>query len=275
MSHKLLFALTAAAAVLASAPARASDIVYSGGGTLAQIVDGGGTNTIFTILNMDSVTAAYTLNFYDDNGNPLTLSTTAGAAGTSVSGALPSGGSAIIQTSGAGSAVLQGYAVLATTNQLAGSAVFGIPLATGTFAQASCPLDTGFDYIFAIPFDQTSDQTAAKTGVALVNSFGDAPYQTNGGDTVTLAATFYDQNGTTVALPSITLPLGQHTAFLLDQHYPQIAGQKGAVVFQGTDTKGSSYAFKVLGIRATGSTYTSITPIVPCNYSSNSQACTN
>ena len=275
MFQKLSFALCAVAAMLISVPARASDIVYSGGGTLAQIIDGGGTNTIFTIVNIDSVTASYTLYFYADNGNPLTLSTTAGAPSTSVSGALPSGGSTIIQTNGGGTAVLQGYAVLATTNQLAGSAVFGIPLATGAFAQASCPLDTGFDYIFAIPFDQTTDQTAAETGVALANSFGDAPYQTDGGDTVTLTVVFYNQAGNAVTLPSITLPLGQHTAFMLNQQFPQIVGQEGMVVFTGTDSKGNAYAFKVLGLHATGSTYTSITPIVPCNESSTSQMCTN
>jgi hypothetical protein len=283
MSQKLAFALCAVAAVLISVPARASDIVYPGGGTLAQIMDGGGTNTIFTIVNLDSVIAQYQLSLYGDNGQPLTLSTTAGV-NSSFSGTLGPNGSIIIQTNGAGSAVLQGYAVLATGqiaetstgtvtslgNQLTVSAVFGLPLPSGTFAQASCPLDTGFDYIFAIPFDQSGDATAAETGLALANSFGDQIYQTNGGETVTVAATFYNQNGTPVTLPPITLALGQHTSFMLDQQYSQTKLQKGMVVFQATDSTGNPYGIKVLGLRATGSTLTSITPIIPCNFQVNS-----
>jgi hypothetical protein len=287
MFHKLSFALCAVAAVLISVPARASDLVFPGGGTLAQIMDGGGTNTIFTIVNLDSITAPYQLSFYGDDGQPLTLSTTAGK-NSSLSGTLGPNGTIIIQTNGGGGAVLQGYAVLSTGqisgtstgsitslgNQVAGSAVFGLPLATGTFAQASCPLDTGADFIFEIPFDETGGATSAQTGVAIANSFFDAIYQPLGtGETALIRVTIRDQNGNQIPAPAgqagtINLPFGAHTSFMLDdpqRGFPQIVGHKGTVVFQAADLIGIPYVIKVLGLRATGSTLTSITPIIPCN----------
>lgn len=295
MFQKFSLLLFGLAVALIPLPARASDIIYPGGGTLAQIIDGGGTNTIFTIANLDAITIPYTLSFYDDNGNPLTLSTTAGPPSSSLSGTLAAGASLIIQTNGGGSTVLSGYAILATNlftvdpnsgaiitlgNQIAGSAVFGLPLPSGTFAQANVPLDTGLDTIIEVPFDDSGDATSAVTGIALVNSFFDAPYQiVTGGGTATVATAFFGQNGPVFMAP-ITLKLGEHMSFLLDQKFPQLKGQKGVVRFKGTDAAGLPYAIKVLGVRATATTYTSIAPIVPCNAKVNPQTsqfegCTN
>lgn len=296
MFRKLSLALCGLAVALIPLPALASDLVFPGGGTLAQIIDGGGTNTIFTIANLDAVTIPYTLSFFDDAGNPLTLSTTAGPPSSTLSGTLAPNASLIVQTNGGGNTVLSGYATLATNlftvdpnsgsiitlgNQIAGSAVFGLPLPGVGFTQASVPLDTGFDSIISIPFDDSGDATSAVTGVALVNSFFDAPYQfvTGGGD-ATITVGFFGQSGL-VPLPSITLKLGQHMSFLLDQKFPQLKGQKGVVRFTGTAPGGIlPYAFKVLGVRATSTTYTSIAPLVPCNFKIDPQTsqplgCTN
>lgn len=270
MFQRLSFSLGIAAALLISVPAHASDIVYSGGGTLAQIVDGGGTQTTITLVNLDGVVAPYTLYFYGDNGAPLTLSTTAGT-GTSISGGLFVGGSTIIQTNGGGPTIQQGYAVLVTNNQIGGSAVFGIPLSNSPLAEASCPLDTGLDYIIAIPFDQTT----ATTGLAIANSIGDGIYQSGGGKTANLAFSFYDGIGNLFFSTSMQLPFGQHTAFNLPVQFPQTANMTGMMVIVSTDPTGNPYAVKTLGLRANlaGTTFTSITPIIPCD--SNGQYCAN
>jgi len=296
MSKKILFGFAASlvAGVVVSVPAFASDIVYPGGGTLAQVVDGGGTNTIITLVNQQSsnngsiVTGptTYSLYFYDDNGNPLILSTTAGT-GAFLTGTIPAGGATILQTNGGGSTVVEGYAVVVTSefsesgttgivssvgNQIAGSAVFTIPLSSGLLASASCPLDTGQDYIITLPFDETVDATSAQTGVALANSFSpsDVASDKNGvGATAYIHVAFYDQNGNAIPIPAgqvdtIILPFGAHTSFMLDTQYPQIIGQQGTVVFTGTDSV-NPYIIKVLGLRATPNMFTSITPIIPCN----------
>jgi len=286
-------------ALVVSAPAFAADIVNPGGGTLAQIVDGGGTNTIITLVNQQSPnngssytgSTTYTLYFYDDNGNPLILSTTAGV-GSSLPGSIPAGGTTIIQTNGGGPTVVQGYGVLVTSplvvstatdilqspgNQIAGSAVFTIPLSSGVLASASCPLDTGEDYIFTLPFDETGDATSAQTGVAIANSHSPNDVAANGGtgETAYIHVYLYDQNGSPIptsggAFDTIILGFGAHYSFLLDARYPQVVGQQGTIVLQGTDSV-NPYAIKVLGLRATATSYTSITPIVPCdptNYTS-------
>jgi hypothetical protein len=287
MFKKVSFALATVTAVLVyglicvsvSVPAYASDVVYPGGGTLSQIVDGGGTHTIITLVNLDIVPAPYILYFYADSGNPLTLSTTAGT-GEVLTGVLPVGGSKIIQTNGSGGTVQQGYAVVLSESascssapdcQVAGSAVFGIPLAGNSYVEASCPLDTGFDYIIAFPFDQTT----ATTGVALANSYGDGQYQTDGGETANLAIAFYDENGNNYFSTTLQLAYGQHTAFNLPIQYPQTANTTGTMVISSTDTSGNPYAIKTLGLRATNTTFTSITPVIPCNYSSYYGSCTN
>ena len=290
---KLRFVHLALAAVFVlvsvAAPAFAADLVVEGGGTLAQIVDGGGTNTIIPLVNLQAATisgaapASYTLYFFDDNGNPLFLNTTAGN-GSTLTGTLPAGGIAIIQTNGNGSSVIEGYAVLSTTQfsetstgivtslgtQIAGSAVFSIPLPGAPTAQASGPLDTGENFIIVLPFDETGDATSAQTGVAIANSPFDAKYEPGGAaETALVNVTFFDQNGNAIPTPSgvvntkILAP-GAHTSFMLDQAFPQVIGQKGTAVFTALDATGRNYIVKILGLRATPSTFTSITPIIPC-----------
>ena len=239
------------AALAISLPARASDTVYAGGGALAQIVDGGGTKTTITLINLDSTPADYALYFYDDNGNPMPLVTGSnpipGVAADTLYGTLAARGSAIIKTAGGSPVTIQGWALLITSNTVAGSAVFGIPL-NGQFVEASCPLDTGADAQFGLPFDSTT----AVTGVALANSWLSTP--------LTVGVTIYDMNGNQVLTDNITLPGNGHTAFLLTSRYPQLANLQGFAVFTG------SYYMSVLGLRATGSTYTSVTPIVSATW---------
>lgn len=57
-----------------------SRIGSPGGGVLAEIAGGGEIQTAITLVNLDSLLAPYTLTFDDDNGDPLTVSTTAGPA---------------------------------------------------------------------------------------------------------------------------------------------------------------------------------------------------
>ena len=221
----------------------ASDLVYPGGGVLAQIVDGGGTKTTITLINLDPTPAPYTLNFYDDNGNALSLTTTAGT-GAVLSGTLNAGGSTIIQTNGTSKSISQGWALLVTNNTIAGSAVFGLPFNNNVFVEASCPLDTGVNSQFGLPFDLAT----AVTGVALANTYQNMP--------LTVSVTVNDLNGNKILTDTLTLPGYGHTSFMLTDKYPQLANQKGFVVFSG------GYYMNVLGLRATSTTFTSITPIV-------------
>jgi len=269
MIKKASLALAAAAALFVSVPASASDIVFPGGGTLAQIMDGSavGARTVITLVNLDVVPAPYTLSFFNDGGSALTMSTTAGT-GSALAGTIPVGGSVTIQTNGTnfveGYAVVESFDAAGNPYYVAGSAVFGLTLPNGQFVEATCPLDTGLDNTFVFPFDTTIDPLTGRGqfGVALANSFGDGVYQTAA--SVSISLTALDQNGNTLVNDTISLPYGQHTLFLLGQRYPQIVGSRGVVAFSGSTSGGSWYAIKAVGVRATDTTYTSVTPLAPC-----------
>lgn len=241
-----------AAIVLGCTTARASDSIFAGGGTFAQIMDQGGARTTFTLINLDTVAAPYTLSFYGDDGNPIALTTTAGT-GVSLFGTLPVNGSIIIQTNGPAAApLLQGYAKLLTGFIIGGSAVFGLPIGNGFF-ESTCSLDTGRDHKFGIPFDHTTPGTVV--GVALTNDFGIAPLY--------ITVTAYDENGVQIATPPLPpMDANTHQAFLLTNQFPALKNAKGTIWFTGADSNGNSVNFKALGVRATTSTYTSIVPIV-------------
>lgn len=63
---------------------------------LAEIAGGGEIQTAITLVNLDSLLAPYTLTFDDDNGDPLTVSTTAVATDGILSSGRPTGNHAAV-----------------------------------------------------------------------------------------------------------------------------------------------------------------------------------
>jgi hypothetical protein len=254
VSRSNFFTLFAAIALGGSA-AYAADVSSPGGGVLAQIFDGGGAHTTVTLTNLDNTTASYTLNFYHDDGTPLTLITTAGT-NSSLAGALPVNGSIIIQTNGPTTVPLvQGYAVLVTNNTIAGTAAFAF-IFGGELVQATCPLDTSQDWVFGIPFDNSVPGNT--TGIAVGNAYGYSPLNIN--------IVGYDQNGNQIAPPTIkVMQEGTHTAFAVTDLSPAFATAKGTLWFTGTDSGGNPAYFNVLSLAANNFslTFTSVVPIVP------------
>jgi hypothetical protein len=255
--------------LLAAVAAYASDVVYPGGGVLAQVADGGGAQTTITLVNVDTQAAPYTLKFYDNNGNPLTLSTTAGPPSSVLTGTLNPNASVIIKTSGTSSPQVQGWGLLLTntatdTNGLehamiAGTAVFSLALPANPVADATVPLDTGYDSVFALPFDHTT----AVTGVAIANTYQRTP--------LSIQVTVYDLNGTTILTDTLQLPGYGHTSFLLTDKYQQLANRQGLIVFTPTvtDMQNNPNGYvNGLGLRANlaQTSLSTVTPIIPCYY---------
>ena len=95
----------------------------TGGGTLAQIASGGGWQTLITLVNSGSSSAPAQLNFFDEQGNAMTLPLlfpqTGVVSSTSlVSQTLAAGASLLIQTQGLAAQASQvGSARLTTTGQ--------------------------------------------------------------------------------------------------------------------------------------------------------------
>jgi hypothetical protein len=239
------------------------------------------------LVNLDSLAATYTLYFYKDDGSAWsTLSTTAGS-GPQLSGTLAPLGSVIIKTNGTGGAQDQGWALLSTAGNvtdgnglyhymIGGTAVFTLALpgnatagtAPNPAAQATVPLDTGYDSAFAIPFDHTN----AVFGVALANSWQSTA--------LTVNVRAVNPSGTTIptAVQSIQLPGNGHTAFLLTDKFPELANLQGLVVFTPvpSDQNNTFGLINALGLRANaeGTSLSTVTPLIPCLYVSGT-GCTN
>ena len=142
---------------------------------------------------------------------------------------------------------------------IAGTAVFSLALPGNPVADASVPLDTGFDSVFALPFDHTS----AVTGVAIANTYQHTP--------LSIKITVYDLNGSAILNDNIQLPGFGHTAFLLTDKYPQLANRQGLVVFTpiaSDQQKNPNGYVNALGLRANlaQTSLSTVTPIVPCYY---------
>jgi hypothetical protein len=210
--------------------------VPTGGGTMAQVASGGGWQTFFTLVNTGAATANVTLKFSGDDGSPLSLPLSFPQTGTtatesSVSQAIPAGGSLVIATQGqesAGTAI--GSAQLSTTGNVSGFAIFQ---ANGQ--EAVVPLQSFSAGAYTLAFDNTN---GLATGVALVNSSGQP---------AVIPATLRDMSGATLATTTIALPAGGHHSEMLTDLFVKAANARGTLEF---DTPAGG-RISALGIRAT------------------------
>ena len=228
-------------------PGRAAETVEAGFGAFAQVVSGGPWVTVMTLVNMNDNGAPWELHFVGNDGQPMTVATSAGT-GSMLSGTLNLGGSIIIQTTGDPNAPVQeGWAYLVTTatSRIGGSAVFRLTRPGSPTYEAALPLDTSSHFRFAMSIDELN----ASTGLALANSIAIAP--------ITVTLTFYDLNGVEFFTDTLPMATDAHTSFMLRDRYPQqLAGKQGLMVITGSNF------LTVLGLRANAGGFTSMTPLV-------------
>jgi len=212
--------------------------VTAGGGSMAQVASGGGWQTTFTLVNTGTAPANAQLNFFDNNGNPLSLPFTflqSGKAITSasVSQTIAAGATLVVLTQGsnAGASVV-GSAQLITAGDVSGFAIFRY---NPTGQEAVVPLSAGNANKYVLAFDNTS---GLATGVALANVSNQA---------VSVPVVLRDDTGATLGNTAVKLAANGHTSFVLTDNYASVAGKRGTVDF---DTP-TGAQISVLGIRAT------------------------
>ena len=206
---------------------------------MAHIASGNGWQTTFVLMNPGGTPSPAVLNFYDDNGNPLSLpltfldtgvTTTASSVTQKISGAL------WIQTSGdVGTPLLTGSAQLVPSN----------PPATHNFGalaifrynpngqEAVVPLETRNAESYLLAFDNAN----AATGVAISVASSQA---------VSIPVIIRDGTGAQLGTATIPLAANGHTSFMLATQFPSTAGILGTVEF---DTPAGAQ-ISVLGIRS-------------------------
>jgi len=210
-------------------------VFFSFDDTLAQVADGEGWTTQFVLFNMGDIPATFTVSFFGDDGNPLTLPFAGTGSSSTLTGSVAVGGSFRAETGGASLPVIQGWAEIETGEfdmRVAGMAILKRVLPGIPAFEAVVPF-SGTDDNQIMPFDATGGFV---TGVAVAN--------TSSFSSLTVFFTFRDEGGIQTHLDSLTLQPGNHTAFLLSTQFPEVANLKGTVEFSTPD-----FGLSILGLR--------------------------
>jgi hypothetical protein len=221
--------------------------VGTNGGSIAHLATGNGWQTTFVLVNVGASAAQVNLNFFDDNGSPLSLPLSFPQAGGGSSAVAPAvnrllaAGATLIVESAAPSSDLTptvGSAQLTTNGNVGGFVIFRYNL---DGQEAVVPLENRNASGYLLAFDNTGD---IATGVA-INSVAT--------HVVNIPVTVRDATGAQIATDIITLNPNGHLSFTLASgKYPATAGMRGTIEF---DTPANAQ-IGVLGIRIPAAAHT-------------------
>ncbi|HSR08467.1 MAG TPA: hypothetical protein VLM42_15040, partial [Bryobacteraceae bacterium] len=222
------------------------------GGSLADLASGAGWETTFTLVNLGATATPVSLNLFGDSGSALDLPFTfpqganAPLNASTVNQSLAANSVLLLDTTGPVSQSLSvGWGDVSATGNVNAYEIFRY----GPSGQeAVVPMATTPGPAVLL-FDNTSLVNTLGTGVALANL---------GPQSATVPITINDDTGAQIATGSIALAAHGHTAFTLADQYPATAGKRGTVNFVPPPFGQMS----VLGIRANGSSFTTI-PVMP------------
>jgi len=236
----LLFGLFASSGAFAATDAAAQTpaIQYPAiTSVLPQFVFGGGWYSALYFTNVTASAISFSVNFIDNNGQPLTVPS---VGGSTAQVNLAAYGTAIIEAPNAGSLV-EGYAAFTLPSGVFGYGVFRASVTGQPDQEAVVPLSDAW----AVSNTLTWDETSFTTSVAVVNPSSTA---------ANVAVTVWDENGNTIGTSSIALPPYNKTATEL-RTLPGLAGmlgKRGSAQFKVTTGN-----VAVLGLRF-GQSFTSI-----------------
>lgn len=218
-------------------------------GALAQVAAGGGLITGFLVLNASSAPSQFSINVYDDNGNPAALPFASGAAST-ISGTIPAQGSAYYETSNPEGPLVAGWGQITADPAIVIQALFRSSNAKGIYHEAAVPSTSGSTE-FLIPFDASFFPATGQffaTGIAIANTAA-----TN----ANITCTARNPNGAVIAnafpVPAFA-PLGHWASF----QFPALNGQRGTIDCV-SNTKASATVLHFMGTSGTLSTLPVVT----------------
>jgi hypothetical protein len=201
-----------------------------------QIPGSGSWKTTIVLVNTASSPVQFTVNFFKDDGSPLTVTLVDGRSLSQVVDAIPVGGSRTIETDGLASAGSTGWAEVLSGQSIGGTAIFR----EQTLRQeAAVPLLASGGTRLVLPFDR-----GLGLGVAMANS---NPAQDAG-----ITRTLRNEQGQLITSDAVFLSRHAHTSFVLTNPSVRAEDQRGVVEFS------SSVEFFSLGIRGNNGAFTSI-----------------
>jgi len=215
-------------------------------GSMSQAVTGGGWGTLFTLVNTGLNQANATLNFFANNGSPLSPSFGVLQSPTSsVSATLNQNASVVIDSSGDASPNRQeGWAQLLSTGTISGFGIFRFP---ATKWEAVVPIENRNAGAYILAFDNTG---LLATGVAVANVSGQQ---------AAIPVIIRDESGVQLAATTINLLAHGHTSFVLSDQYSATANRRGTVEFDtpGFGT-GNAGQISIVGLRGNGPALTTL-----------------
>jgi len=221
--------------------------VPRGAKCVSHLANGQGWQTTFLLVNTEAHTASFSLNFWADDGSPLALLTLEDGVTSSVSGTIAPGQLRVVESSGMGGIMVQGWAELITSDAIGGTGIFTATARNLRSSEAAAPLNSVGGKQMFIPFDNT---LAFSTGIALANPSQQA---------AVVGFTFVDESGKNIPVKAgqITVPAKGHYASVLSSDFPEVNGKRGTIQLNANvDVYG-------LGIRFNGQAFTSIGAIIP------------
>jgi len=211
--------------------------------TISQVADGDGWKTTIVLVNGGDEQAEFSLAFRAAEGGPLAVPVAGSGPKAEFTGTIPPGGSRTIETEGVSLALLQGWADLASTQPLGGTAVFRQRRSDGSDSEATVQIAAKPGGGFVLPFDNSRGFV---TAIAALNE-SDVP--------VTAAIVFRDEDGTVISNETLVVGKGTRLAFGLPERFPSTAGKRGSAEF-------APAAIGILGLRfSPEGAFTSFAPV--------------
>lgn len=232
-----------------------AEAVYPGFGLIAHIADGGGIQMEFTLTNLDDTPSTFRLGYYDDNGNPLSIPTNAGA-GSGIGDTLAPHASRTIRTTGNSNPRVQGWAGIYTQGNVGASAIFRVSTAPWAGSEVMVPATAARNNRFSLAFDHTD---SAVIGLAIVNPL--ATY-------ITVTVTFRGEDGNVIVTDTFAVTPRAHKSIATTSAYPQTAGRRGTIEISTTGTH-----LSVLALRFGASAISSLEPLVSSKWSDVDNGC--
>jgi hypothetical protein len=222
-------------------------------GVLSHIAAGGPWTTVITLVNTSSTAVPVTVTFYNDDGNALSLPTTAtnqGAIQTATSSfvtATINPNATLLITTGQLPSTVVGWADVRSQVPVNGFAIFRTASSNSPVSEGTVPLQTqSFPSTITLSYDNAAGFVM---GVALAN-LSDS--------TASVIATIWDDSGNQLGTQNLSIAGSGHTSFVLPNQIPLTAGKRGIVQFQ------SSATITALGLRFSPfGTFTSVPTMGP------------
>jgi hypothetical protein len=231
-----------------------AEVVYPGFSLIAHIVDGGGIQTELTLTNLDDTPSTYTVWFWDDNGNRLSIATSPANSDYFVT--LAPRASRRIRTAGTASTQTVGWASITTTGNVGASAILRVSAGPWTGSDVVIPADPARNNRFSLAFDQADSSVI---GLAIVNPL-------NGPIAVTM--TFRGEDGGVIVSDTFNMGSRAHRTIVTTSSYPAAAGRRGTI-----EISTSSSYLSVLALRFGPSAISSVVPLVSHTWSNIDNPC--